>query len=421
MKALHVIRREYVENVRRRSFIITTVVMPLLMAMFFVIPVLFALVEPARQYRVAIVDQTGEVAPELVFALSDTLHDGRRKYLAEDAGGRGERFEEARRARVAALQSDEVDIVIAVPRSIIEEGKAAYITREERNYNVLKRFEDALTDVVIKRRLAGEGLDYARVRKLTTAVEVEMNQLTDTGDVENRPFLGEYGVVFVFVMVLYTAILSWGMNIAKSIVEEKGSRIIEVLLSSLSARDLMIGKLVGVGLAGFTQLAIWTVAGLALTGPAAPAILAQVGPISVPPVTFVYFIIFFVLGFLLFASLFMVIGAISSTEQDASQLQAVVTLPMIIPLMSLMLFMQSPNSGLAVAMSLVPVFTPLLMLARVILLMPPLWQIALSVGLLLVSIYFSVSFAARVFRVGILMHGKRPNLRELFHWYRVAG
>jgi ABC-2 type transport system permease protein len=421
MKALHVIRREYVENVRRRSFILTTILVPLLMAALFAIPVLFALIEPDKQYRVALVDQTGEIAPELAAALTDTLRDGRRKYLARTVESSGDRFERARDEQVAALQTDEVDIVIAVPASVIGEGKAAYITRQERNYNVLERFEDVLTDIVIKRRLAAEGLDYERVSTLTTAVVVEMNQLTDAGSVEKKQFLGEYAVVFVFVMLLYTAILSWGVAIAKSIVEEKGSRIVEVLLSSLSARDLMVGKLVGVGLAGLTQLVIWVLAGLAMTGSAAPAVLAQVGPITVPPVTFAYFILFFILGFLLFAALFMVIGAVSSTEQDATQMQALVTLPMIIPFMSLMLFMQNPNSGLAVVMSLIPVFTPLLMLARIILLMPPFWQIALGVGLLVVSICISVSFAARVFRVGILMHGKRPSLRELLHWYRMAG
>jgi ABC-2 type transport system permease protein len=111
----------------------------------------------------------------------------------------------------------------------------------------------------------------------------------------------------------------------------------------------------------------------------------------------------------------------SNTDQDAQQLQAIITLPMIIPLMSLMLFMQNPNGGVAVAMSLIPIFTPLLMLARIILLMPPTWQILLGIGLMLVSIYLAITFAARIFRVGILMHGKRPTLRELVHWYRMAG
>jgi ABC-2 type transport system permease protein len=248
-----------------------------------------------------------------------------------------------------------------------------------------------------------------------------MNQLTREGGMQKRSFLAEYGVVFFFVMVLYSAILSWGLTIAKSITEEKQSRIVEVLLSSLTARDLMIGKLVGVGLAGFTQLGIWAVTGLVITGSALPMMMAQAGPIDIPVHVFLFFILFFVLGFMLFASLFMVVGAISSTEQDAQQLQTLVTLPMLIPLMSLMLFMQNPNGSVAVGMSLFPVFTPLLMQARIILLMPPTWQILLGIGLMLLTIYLAVTFAARVFRVGILMHGKRPTIRELVHWYRMAG
>jgi len=421
MKALHVIRREYVENVRRKSFIVTTVVVPLLMSLFFILPVLFAVIEPQRQYQLAVVDQTGKIAATFASSLTDSLKDGRAKYVPVVVPATGSRYDAARDSCVAAVQAGDLNMVIAIPAGVMNGEKASYITREDRNFNVLERFEEALSDAVLKERLAAEGLDYAQVRQLTTEVELEMNQLTKTGSVEKRSFLSEYGVVFFFVMVLYSAILSWGMTIAKSITDEKGSRIIEVLLSSLTARDLMIGKLVGVGLAGMTQLAIWAVVGLALTGSLLPALATQIGPIHVSPVVFVFFVIFFVLGFLLFASMFMVVGAMSSTEQDAQQLQAIVTLPMIIPLMSLMLFMQNPNGGVAVAMSLVPVFTPLLMQARVILLMPPAWQIALGIGLMLLSIYFAVTFAARVFRVGILMHGKRPTIRELAHWYRMAG
>ncbi|HET6348208.1 MAG TPA: ABC transporter permease [Candidatus Krumholzibacteria bacterium] len=421
MKAMYVIRREYTENVRRKSFIVTTILVPLFMAALIVLPVTFALLQPEHQNRVAVVDQTGKIGPEFVAALTDSLKKGGRKYLCTVVSATGENFEAAKQAQIDGLRSRDTDIVVAIPQDVMTGGKAAYITREQRNYNILDRFEDVLNNAVLKERLATEGIDYERVKTLTSRVKLEMNQMNKEGGLEQRNFLAEYGVVFVFVMILYSALISWGMTIAKSIVEEKGSRIIEVLLSTLSARDLMIGKLVGVGLAGLTQLAIWGVVGFLLAGSALPMLVAQMGTVHVSPLVFVYFPVFFVLGFLLFASLFMVVGAVSSTEQDAQQMQAIVTLPMIIPLMSLMLFIQSPNSGLAVAMSLIPVFTPLLMLARIILLTPPMWQIALGIGLMLVAIFFSVTVAARIFRVGILMYGKRPSLREMMHWYRMAG
>jgi len=420
MKAMHVIRREYVENVRRRSFMITTIVVPLLMSLFFVLPVMFAMVEPEHEYRVAVIDQTGVLAPDFVASLTDTLKNGSRKYLTTVVPATGDEFDAARKAQTAALQNGDEDILLVIPQGVMTGESASYITREERNYNVLERFETVLNDAVLKQRLAAEGIDYGRVRELTADVNIDMNQLTKEGSVKKRNFVTEYGIVFMFVMILYTSIITWGQTIAKSIVEEKGSRIIEVLLSTLTPRDLMVGKLVGVGLAGLTQFAIWTITGLVLTGSALPLLLAKMGPIEIPPVVFLFFVVFFVLGFLLFAALYMMVGAMSTTEQDAQQMQVMITLPMLIPIMTLMLFIQNPNSGLAVGLSLVPVFTPMLMMARIILLMPPWWQIALSLVLLVVSIYFAIGFAARVFRVGILMHGKRPTIRELVHWYRMA-
>lgn len=421
MKAMYVIRREYVENIRRKAFIVTTFVVPIALSLVLLLPVMLATVMPQRAYRVAVVDQTGTLAPEFAAALTDTLKTGKRQYTAIIVPATGDAYEAARQAQIDAMQHGGTDIVLAIPQDIMTGAKASYITREERNYNVLERFEKALNDVVLKKRLAAEGLDYERVKDLTKKVSVEMNQVTAEGNVEKKSFLSEYGIVMVFVLLLNTAILSWGVTIAKSIVEEKGSRIIEVLLSALTPKDLILGKLVGVGMAGLTQLTIWALVGLTLTAGALPMVVAQIGPLHVAPIVFLYFVIFFILGFMLFASLFMVIGAVSSTEQDAQQMQAIVTLPILIPIMSLMFFMQSPNSPIAVGMSLFPLFTPLLMLARIILLTPPLWQILLGIGLMLATIWLAVTFSARVFRVGILMHGKRPSLREMIHWYRMAG
>lgn len=421
MKVMHVIRREYVENVRRRSFVISTIVTPLLLAILFVVPVIVTMYEPNREFRVTVIDQTGVLAPDFVAALTDTLQDGSRKYLTTVVPVTEGEFDAARDAQTAALQHGDTDILLIVPQSTMTGGSASYITREERNYNVLERFKTALGDAVLRQRLAAEGLDNAQVRELTAGVDIDMNQLTDEGSVKKRNFVTEYGIMFMFVMILYWSILSWGTTIGKSIVEEKGSRIVEVLLSTLTPRDLVIGKLIGVGLAGITQFAIWAITGLVLTGSVLPLLLARMGPLDIQPIVFLYAVLFFVLGFLLFAALYLVMGAMSTTEQDLQQLQVMITLPMIIPMLMLLLIAQNPNSGLAVVMSLIPVLTPMIMMARIILLTPPGWQIALSLGLLVVSIYVAVTFAARVFRVGILMHGKRPTIRELVHWYRMAG
>ncbi|HEX5132134.1 MAG TPA: ABC transporter permease [Candidatus Krumholzibacteria bacterium] len=421
MKVQHIIRREFLEYVRRRSFIVSTLLVPVLMLVFFVVPVLFAELEPDKTYRVAVVDQTGEIAPGVVAALTDTLSSGRRKYAAEAVPAPGGSYAAERTARVEQLRAGHLDIVIAIPDTVLVGGHAAYITREERNMNVLDRFETVITESVIQQRLAGEGLDYTRVKDLTAGVTLDMQQMTAQGGLEEKSFLSDYGIVFVFTMILYSALLSWGMTISKSIIEEKGSRVIEVLLSAVTPRDLMVGKLVGVGLAGLTQLSVWASMGAVVSLYASMGLVATLSSFHIAPAVFLYLILFFVLGFMLFSSLFMTIGSVCSTEQDAQQLQGLITLPMIVPILCLMLLLQNPNSTLAVVLSLIPMFAPMIMLARIILLQPPLWQILLSVALILGSIYLSITFAARVFRVGILMYGKRPSVREIVRWYRLAG
>lgn len=420
MKVQHIIRREYLENVRRKSFIVSTVLVPLLMTAFFVLPLLFALFVPDRQYRVTVVDQVGGVGAEVAAALTDSLKNGDPKYVLQTIDAPGERFGTERETGIAAVQRGEVDIVVAIPSSVLTDGKAEYVTQEARNFNIFERFTDVVSDAVVARRLAAEGFDFARVATLTERVEMDMSRVSAAGDVEEKNFLAEYGLVFVFVMILYMAIFSWGVTISRSIVEEKGSRVIEVLLSSLTPRDLMLGKLVGVGLAGMTQLSIWALVGLAMSGYAATSAFAMMSSFEIPPAVFGYLMLYFLLGFLLYSALFMTVGAACSTEQDAQQFQGLITLPMIVPLMTLMLLIQNPASTFAVVLSLIPLFAPMMMLARIILLEPPMWQILLSVALLLASIYLSIIFAARVFRVGILIYGKRPNLRELIHWYKLA-
>jgi ABC-2 type transport system permease protein len=221
-------------------------------------------------------------------------------------------------------------------------------------------------------------------------------------------------------MILYSALMTWGLGISRGIVEEKGSRVIEVLLSSIRPRDLLVGKVVGLGLAGLTQMAIWGAVGLSLSAYAATATAGVLENVHIDPIVFLYFVVFFLLGFLLYASIFTVVGSMCSDEQDAQQLQGLVTMPLIIPIIVLMFIVQSPNGALSVVLSLIPLFTPMIMLARVILLEPPLWQVLLGIALLAASIWWAIGFSARVYRVGILMYGKRPNLRELIRWYRLA-
>jgi ABC-2 type transport system permease protein len=284
----------------------------------------------------------------------------------------------------------------------------------------MEEIRENLNSIVIAKRLAREGMDYEEVVALTERISLSEMKLSSAGVPEETELVGEFFLVVVFVMILYMTLLSWGISVQRSIIEDKTSRVIEVMLSSVEPKDLFVGKIIGVGSLGLTQIAIWSLIMMGL-GFSSSVIAAELSDyIRVTAVDVAYFVAFFISGFLLYSSIFTVIGSMCSTEQDAQQLQSLVVLPMIVPIMLVFVVIQNPNSVVAAVLSLIPLFTPMLMLARVIISEPPWWEVALGFALLFVSIYGVIVFSSRVFRTGILMYGKRPGLREIIRWFRYA-
>jgi len=207
--------------------------------------------------------------------------------------------------------------------------------------------------------------------------------------------------------------------VQRSIIEEKNNRIVEVLLSSLKPFDLMAGKIVGVGAAGLTQYAIWGVFSIGIGSYAlSTGQFSQF--VSFGWSTIAFFILFYLLGFLFYSTLFAGIGAVCNTDQEAQQLQTPVVMCLAFTIIIPMAVMQNPDGTFATVCSMIPFFAPILMFMRINILMPPVWQIALSIAILLASIYIAGILAAKVFRIGILMYGKRPDVREILKWMRRA-
>ncbi len=420
MKVLKVIKREYLENVRKKSFLISTILVPILLIAFTFVPMLSTFFVPNEQISLAVLDATGEIGADFTASLTDTLDDGRPKYDVRVVEGAGGNSEDAKKSLISDIENGLLDVAVEIPEDVYSEGKFYYYTKDVGNVTVLEFIESRVSSSVLKKRLGRAGLDYERVKNLTREVSLEMRRVSKSGDVSKKNFLGEWGIVFAFIMILYMTVLTWGMSIQRSIIEEKSSRVIEVLLSSVEPKDLFFGKILGLGAVGFTQILIWTVTTLSIGAYIYVAAAQLLDYVSLPPVVLVYFLLFFILGFIFYSSVFALVGAICSTEQEAQQLQGLLTLPLILPILVLMIIIQSPNSLIAVILSMIPLFSPMIMLARIVILMPDFWQIALCIAILLASIYGAVYFSSRVFRVGILMYGKRPNFREIIKWFKYA-
>jgi len=414
-----IVKREYLQRVRTKGFIISTLLMPALFAALFVVPIFLARMQTGEPKKVAVVDETDALYDALVRAVEEKADKERPQFLLSrvDPSPDGEALERRLREQVNGGQ---IHAYVVIPADILQSGKAAYHGKNVSNVLELRTLESTLNNVVITRRLGEVGMDPARVKAVIGRVDMRRIRITREGATEDR---GQaFIVAYVMVMVLYGSLLGYGMTIMRSVLEEKSSRVVEVLVSSVRPSELMFGKLIGVGAVGLTQTALWSVVALAFSwyGQAMASAVTSAGMVKVdiPAGLLGYFVVFYVLGFFLYGSMYAALGAAVNSEQDAQQMQIPIMSFLIIPLVLMMFIINNPNSNLAVGLSLVPFFTPLLMFMRLCIQPPPVWQVLASVLLMALTTGVIMIGVSKIYRVGILMYGKRPNIPELVRWLR---
>jgi ABC-2 type transport system permease protein len=418
MKLLKVVKREYIGRVKRKSFLIGTILGPLMMAAMVVAPGLLFELTPETQEKIAVIDETGYLFDNFERALSDTLPSGEPMFVLREVMADSSNIDRVKRDLGIEVDSDALNGYIVIPDSIVLKGEATFYGKRAGNVKAYERMERALSRAVIGRRLSDEGMNYESIRHMIKGVDLQALRI-EKGEEKKGEFMLVYMTSFIFIMMLYMTILLWGVAVMRSIIEDKNNRVIEVLLSSLTSKDLMLGKIFGVGGAGLTQYAIWAAfAGVLYLYAMTMGGMAQY--IHFSPITLIYFVIFYILGFLFYSTLFSIVGSICNTDQEAQQLQTPIVLPLIFCLLTAMAIFQNPDGTFATVASMIPFFTPIVMFLRINILMPPFWQIALSIAILIVSIYVIGILSAKIFRVGVLMYGKRPDMREVVKWLKQA-
>ncbi|MSS72078.1 MAG: ABC transporter permease [Candidatus Latescibacteria bacterium] len=417
-KLLKIIRREYITRVRSKAFIIGTILGPIFTIGISVAPVLLARAPAERQRTLAVVDLSRTLGDRLHQALDDTLKGGRARYLLISAAVEGD-LESTKRRLNADMDHGVIHAYIVIPEDVLDRGRVDYYAKAAGDPEETRRLRETINRVVVTERLQSAGLDAEKVRGLMKGIELRTIKVQE-GQERKGGFLSDYVGTFAFVMILYFAILFHSASLMHSIIEDKSSRVIEVLLSSVTPSQLMGGKILGVGAVGLTQSLVWV---LSAAGASAYGfrVLATDAPFPALSVAFLaFFFVFFVLGFLLFATLYVGAGALCNSAQEAQSFVFPITMMLVVPMMTMGAVIRQPDSGLSVALSLIPFFSPITMFIRINLLTPPAYQIALSILLLLLTLLFLIRLIARVFRVGILMYGKRPTLPEIVRWMRTA-
>ncbi|MCA1555452.1 MAG: ABC transporter permease, partial [Acidobacteria bacterium] len=314
---------------------------------------------------------------------------------------------------------NELGVYIVLPEKILEEGRAEYYGRNVSDVITTTQLRHSLNRAIVEQRLSEANIDRDRVRQLSKEIKMETTKVSESG--LERDSGGGFGLAMFIGIFIYMAILMYGQVILSSVVEEKTTRVSEVLFSSVRPFHLMAGKLIGVALVAITQYVIWAVlfGAFALYGVGMLAASGMDVPLPNVPLSFiVYGLLFFIVGFLMYATIYVLVAAMVTTEKEAGQMAMPVIFLSVISIYMAFPVIRSPNSSFAFWVSIAPFFSPITMLVRIVTETPPFWQIALSLGIGLATVVFFVWVAARIYRVGMLMYGKSASIPEVLRWLR---
>jgi ABC-2 type transport system permease protein len=428
-----IIQREYMQRVRTKSFLVLTLLAPAIMTGMMVLPAKLASMGENAQHIVVVTStpQVGEMVRQQLLSPNRT-GNGKDDNENDSQSSAAKQFSrnqyvidvdsnptDAERASLLdKVNSKAIDGYLWLTDDAIAAGKIVFATRSLANSGERSRLSEELSRMIQRDRLSRSGVSADQANVLLKPIKVEairVEQGRETKDTSGKKFLE----VVVMVMLIYIAVLLYGISVMRSVLEEKNSRVLEVLLSSATSTELMIGKIFGVGAVGLTQIAVWVIMAGALAFPSL-AMNVELSDLKVPPGVLVAFVTFFLLGYLLFSALYAAIGAITTTEQEGQQLQFIIVIPLVLSVFMLSSVVKTPDAPIVAWLSMFPFFAPVLMYARIVIQTPPVWQVALSLILLIATIAGLLVVCARIYRVGILIYGKRPNLPEILKWLKYA-
>ncbi|HQU73189.1 MAG TPA: ABC transporter permease [Calditrichia bacterium] len=417
-KIWKLIKREVMTKLLTRGFLIGTLLGPILISGFYFLPAYFATVGGDSPSVVRLVDGSGLIAPQVESLFGDTLDNGQRQFIITPLSEADYRANPDFPGE--EIEAGKTDIALIIPENLLAGGQITYLAESISNGGLIRLIRSRIQQAVNLRRMEDAGLDPGQVASLTLPISMKTLRVTK-GETEESSMSTAFPTAFIFLMLLYMTILLYGAQVLRGVVEEKTSRILEVLLSSTNSFQLMMGKLFGVGALGLIQYVAWIVlawGGIFLLGNTTPEVLKNV---HLSPEIFVYFVIFFLLGYFQFSALYAAVGAMCTSQDDAQALSGPVTILVVLPfIISISLGMNNPDADLAKTFSMLPFFAPMMMFLRIELSNPALWEIGLAIAINLVAIVAIVWLAARIYRVGVLIYGKRPTFREILKWIRYA-
>jgi len=419
-----VIRREFVEKVRTKWFVIATVLGPLLMASFIVVPILMSS-RGASQRNIRVID----VSSDSFGATVAQALQGPGPINAQLVSTSPSHLESVADSLNTLVGEKQLDGYLIITDATVTDGVAEYRGKNVSSITDMEILRSALSRELLTARLGRAGVPRSVVA--SSQIPVHMRTVSIRGGkVTGSSGASAFMLAYAVWLVLYMSILLYGVQVMGAVVEEKTSRVIEVLVSSLKPVQLLAGKVLGVGAVGLFQISIWAASAwvlfrqkdllLQVVGLQTGGVMGGGGFPEVSLGTIAIILSYFLLGYFLYAAMFAAVAAMSNSEAEARQAQMPVVMLLVIPTMLMIGILQQPDGNMAVALSLIPFTSPIAMPVRWAAATVPAVEIAASLALLLGTLAFIVWIAARIYRVGILMYGKRPSPAEVLRWIRAS-
>lgn len=442
-----IIKREYLNKVKKKSFIIMTFLGPVLFGCLIIGAVLLS-TSDNKTHQVLIVDPKGWVIDQEV-AIPKEAGIKRNRFVDDDQMQFF--FSQRQVDETAELKSGAYSIVVVLDSLTYQDGKCMLYYESVPSMTAQTRIQGDLESVLEKWRVKQKGIDYAAYQSIKQKVQFQMSNVDKP--TEKEEVFQKAGIGFAFAIIIYFFIFMYGVQVMRGVMEEKTNRIVEVIVSSVKPFQLMMGKVIGIGLVGLTQFVMWIV----LTGVissigmtmykdklvSGAAVVQQQGMtqgipdavrfenmaenkavdfiLSVPWADLlISFVFFFIGGYLIYASLFAAIGAAVDQEADTQQFMLPVTLPLIFAYLVSAMMISNPDGSIGTIFSIIPLTSPIVMMIKIAI-GAPLWLRLVSMVVLILSFLFFIWLAARIYRVGILMYGKKPTYKELWKWIRYSG
>ncbi len=431
-KMFIVLKHEFRQKIRSKAFIILTFIAPLLMAALIAVPVFISLMNEGIDKRIVIIDGTGKLGK---YFSADT---GKRTILQSPGTTKStnQSFGPSLHLVIITtattntsdslkelLLKKKISGFLEIPSTAITDsaGIATLRVTNANDFTVEEFLSSHYKEALFAERLKTFGIDPDFVKHARQGTEISTLKVSEEKETKDNGvgFIAGY----ITGMFLYISMILYGTLIMQSVIEEKSSRVIELLSSSVKPIDILIGKVLGVGLAGLVQVSVWAAMFAAVSFFALPAVLSSLGSSAgsiISPSSFIYFVFYFIFGYLMYATLYAGAGATVEQASDAQQVSMPITLLIILPIVMMTSVIQSPSSTSSVILSLIPFFSPILMLGRIFSETPPFWQIALSFVLMGATFFGVLWLSGKIYRTGILMYGKKYTLREIFKWLKYS-